>query len=69
MPSSLSPLADLKETEGVKVCFARAYFDTGVRKRVAECTYVLLHTNFILQLSCHTVKGKKQSSRFVSCHF
>lgn len=24
------PLDVLKETEGVKVCFARAYFDTGV---------------------------------------
>lgn len=69
MPSFFSPLADLKETEGVKVCFARAYFDMTVRKRVAECTYVLPQTNFLSQLSCHTVKGKEQSSSFVSCHF
>lgn len=67
--SSLSPSADLKETKGVKVCFARAYFDTGVRKKVADCTYELPHTNSLSQLSCHTVKGKEQSSSFASCHF
>lgn len=52
----------------VKVCFARAYFDMGVRKRLADCTYILLHTNFLSQLSCHTIKGIEQSSRFVSSH-
>ena len=62
MPSFFTRVADLKETEGVQGCFARAYFDMGVRKRVAECTYVLPHTNFLSQLSCHTVKrrGTKQ---------
>lgn len=58
-----------RKPKGVKMCFARAYFDMGVRKRVAECTYVLPHTNFLSRLSCHTVKGEEQSSNFVSCHF
>lgn len=53
---------------GCKVCFARAYFDMGVRKRLADCTYILLHANFSSQLSCHTIKGKEQSSHFVSSH-
>lgn len=37
-------------------------------KRLADCTYILLNRNFLSQLSCHTIKGKEQSSRFVSSH-
>lgn len=66
---NFSLLDDLKETERVKICFPRAYFDTDVRKRAAECTYVLPQLKFLFQLSCHTVKSEKQSRNFVSCHY